>query len=71
TSALDVICQLIPLLTQGALIIYGNEPSNASELPKNTKAKKKSLKEPLIIRIIQTREGLKLGISCLKHGSAK
>jgi len=68
---LDVICQLIPLLTQGALIIDGDEPSNAPELPKKTKAKKKRSKEPLIVRIMQTREGLKLGISCLKHGSAK
>ncbi|CAD6207482.1 unnamed protein product [Miscanthus lutarioriparius] len=71
TSASDVICQLIPLLTQGALIIDGDEPSNAPELPKKTKAKKKRSKEPLIVRIMQTREGLKLGISCLKHGSAK
>ena len=68
---MDVICQLIPLLTQGALIIDGDEPSNAPELPKKTKAKKKRSKEPLIVRIMQTREGLKLGISCLKHGSAK
>ncbi|XP_066335031.1 pumilio homolog 24-like [Miscanthus floridulus] len=71
TSASDVICQLTPLLTQGALIIDGDEPSNAPELPKKTKAKKKRSKEPLIIRIMQTREGLKLGITCLKHGSAK
>jgi pumilio family protein 6 len=68
---LDVISQLIPLLTQGALIIDGDDPSNAPELPKKTKAKKKRSKEPLIVRIMQTREGLKLGISCLKHGSAK
>ncbi|XP_025797709.1 pumilio homolog 24 isoform X2 [Panicum hallii] len=71
TSALDVICQLIPLLTQGASIIDGDEPSITSELPKKTKAKKKRLSEPLIVRIMQTREGLKLAISCLKHGSAK
>ncbi|OEL15665.1 Pumilio-like protein 24 [Dichanthelium oligosanthes] len=71
TSALDVIRQLIPLLTQGASIIDGDEPSIAPELPKKTKAKKKRLSEPLIVRIMQTREGLKLAISCLKHGSAK
>ncbi|ONM23214.1 Leukotriene A-4 hydrolase-like protein [Zea mays] len=71
TSASDAICQLIPLLTQGALIIDGDEPTNAPELPKKAKAKKKRSKEPLIVRIMQTREGLKLGISCLKYGSAK
>ncbi|CAN6308609.1 unnamed protein product [Urochloa humidicola] len=71
SSASDVIRQLIPLLTQGASIIDGDEPSIATELPKKTKAKKKRLSEPLIVRIMQTREGLKLAISCLKHGSAK
>lgn len=71
TSASDAICQLIPLLTQGALIIDGDEPTNAPELPKKAKAKKKRSKEPLIVRIMQTREGLKLGISCVKYGSAK
>ncbi|CAN6302898.1 unnamed protein product [Urochloa humidicola] len=71
SSASDVIRQLIPLLTQGASIIDGDEPSIATELPKKTKAKKKRLSEPLIARIMQTREGLKLAISCLKHGSAK
>nr|CAB3497555.1 unnamed protein product [Digitaria exilis] len=70
-SASDVIRQLIPLLTQGASIIDGDEPSIAPELPKKTKAKKKRSSEPLIVRIMQKREGLKLGISCLKHGSAK
>jgi len=68
---LDVIRQLIPLLTQGASIIDEDEPSIATELPKKTKAKKKRLSEPLIVRIMQTKEGLKLAISCLKYGSAK
>lgn len=49
----------------------GDEPSVAPELSKITKPKKKRSKEPLIVRIMQTREGLKLGISCLKHGTAK
>ncbi|WVZ61162.1 hypothetical protein U9M48_011077 [Paspalum notatum var. saurae] len=71
TSASDVIHQLIPLLTQGASIIDGDEQSMDPELPKKTKAKKKRSSEPLIVRIMRTREGLKLGISCLKHGSAK
>jgi len=66
-----VIRQLIPLLTQGASIIDEDEPSIATELPKKTKAKKKRLSEPLIVRIMQTKEGLKLAISCLKYGSAK
>ncbi|KAJ1292840.1 hypothetical protein BS78_01G020800 [Paspalum vaginatum] len=71
TSASDVIHQLIPLLTQGASIMDGDEQSIDPELPKKTKAKKKRSSEPLIVRIMRTREGLKLGISCLKHGSAK
>ena len=66
-----MIRQLIPLLTQGASIIDEDEPSIATELPKKTKAKKKRLSEPLIVRIMQTKEGLKLAISCLKYGSAK
>ncbi|KAL6893744.1 hypothetical protein ACP4OV_007842 [Aristida adscensionis] len=70
TSASDVIRQLIPLLTQGSSIIDGDEPSVATELAKKTKFKKR-LSEPLIVRIMHTREGLKIGISCLKYGSAK
>lgn len=66
-----MIHQLIPLLTQGSSVIDGDEPSVAPELPKQTKAKKKRLSEPLLVRIMHTREGLKIGISCLRHGTAK
>uniref|UniRef100_A0A0E0KL22 PUM-HD domain-containing protein n=1 Tax=Oryza punctata TaxID=4537 RepID=A0A0E0KL22_ORYPU len=71
TSASDVIRQFIPLLTQGSSAIDGDEPSVAPELQKKLKAKKKRLTEPLLVRIMNTREGLKIGVSCLKHGSAK
>uniref|UniRef100_A0A0E0P3G8 PUM-HD domain-containing protein n=2 Tax=Oryza TaxID=4527 RepID=A0A0E0P3G8_ORYRU len=71
TSATDVIRQFIPLLTQGSSAIDGDEPSVAPELQKKLKAKKKRLTEPLLVRIMNTREGLKIGVSCLKHGSAK
>lgn len=66
-----MIRQLVPLLTQGASTIDGDEPSIDPDLPMKTKAKKKRLSEPLIVRIMQTREGLKLAISCLKLGTAK
>ncbi|XP_006651985.1 pumilio homolog 24 [Oryza brachyantha] len=71
TSATDVIRQFIPLLTQGSSVTDGDEPSVAPELQKKLKAKKKRLTEPLLVRIMNTREGLKIGIACLKHGSAK
>lgn len=66
-----MIRQFIPLLTQGSSAIDGDEPSVAPELQKKLKAKKKRLTEPLLVRIMNTREGLKIGVSCLKHGSAK
>ncbi|KAM0904963.1 hypothetical protein ACQ4PT_017664 [Festuca glaucescens] len=71
TSASDVIRQLIPHLTQGSAVIDGDELSAVPEVPTKTKAKKKRSSEPLLIRIMHTREGLKLGLACLKHGSAK
>ncbi|TVU43924.1 hypothetical protein EJB05_03345 [Eragrostis curvula] len=71
TSASDVIRQLIPLLIEGSTVIDVDESSVANELPKKTKAKKKRLSEPLIVRIMHTREAVKIAISCLRHGSAK
>ncbi|VAI39433.1 unnamed protein product [Triticum turgidum subsp. durum] len=71
TSALDVIRQLIPHLTQGSSVVDGDELSGVAEVPTKSKAKKKRSSEPLLIRIMQTREGLKIGLACLKHGSAK
>ncbi|EMS66904.1 Pumilio-like protein 24 [Triticum urartu] len=71
TSALDVIRQLIPHLTQGSSVVDGDELSGVAEVATKSKAKKKRSSEPLLIRIMQTREGLKIGLACLKHGSAK
>ncbi|KAM3231257.1 hypothetical protein ACQJBY_061431 [Aegilops geniculata] len=71
TSASDVIRQLIPHLTQGSSVVDGDELSGVAEVPTKSKAKKKRSSEPLLIRIMQTREGLKIGLACLKHGSAK
>uniref|UniRef100_A0ACD5WH05 Uncharacterized protein n=1 Tax=Avena sativa TaxID=4498 RepID=A0ACD5WH05_AVESA len=71
TSASDVIRQLIPHLTQGSSVIDLDELSAVPEVPTKTKAKKKRSSEPLLIRIMNTRDGLKLGLACLKHGSAK
>ncbi|KAK3145572.1 hypothetical protein QOZ80_3BG0254640 [Eleusine coracana subsp. coracana] len=71
TSASDVIRQLIPLLTEGSSVMDVDEPSVATELPKKSKAKKKRLSEPVIVRIMHTRDSLKIAISCLRHGSAK
>ncbi|XBH82445.1 hypothetical protein VPH35_071098 [Triticum aestivum] len=71
TSALDVIRQLIPHLTQGSSVVDGDELSGVAEVPTKSKAKKKRSSEPFLIRIMQTREGLKLGLACLKHGSRR
>lgn len=72
TSASDVIRQLIPHLTQGSSVMDVDELlSGVPEVPMKSKAKKKRSSEPLLIRIMHTREGLKLGLACLKHGSAK
>ncbi|CAM0877625.1 unnamed protein product [Alopecurus aequalis] len=69
TSASDVIRQLIPHL--GSSAIDEQELKGPPEVPTKTKAKNKRSSEPLLIRIMHTREGLKLGLACLKHGSAK
>ncbi|CAM0953458.1 unnamed protein product [Alopecurus aequalis] len=68
TSASEVIHQLIPHLTQGSYVIEGDELSGVTELPTKTKAKRKI---PLLVQIMRTQEGLKLGLGCLKHGSVK
>ncbi|VAH97649.1 unnamed protein product [Triticum turgidum subsp. durum] len=65
TSASDVIRQLIPHLTQGSSVVDGDELSGVAEVPTKSKAKKKRSSEPLLIRIMQTREGLKIGLACL------
>ncbi|KAM3279716.1 hypothetical protein ACQJBY_046845 [Aegilops geniculata] len=73
TSALDVIRQLIPHLTRGSSVldedVIGQFIPHLT--PMKSKAKKKRSPEPLLIRIMQTKEGLKLGLACLKHGLAK
>ena len=66
-----MIRQLIPHLTQGSSVVDGDELSGVAEVPTKSKAKKKRSSEPLLIRIMQTKEGLKLGLVCLKHGREK
>ncbi|KAI4986287.1 hypothetical protein ZWY2020_018917 [Hordeum vulgare] len=73
TSALDVIRQLIPHLTRGSSFLDEDVIGQLIPhlTPMKSKAKKKRSSEPLLIRIMQTKEGLKLGLACLKHGLAK
>ncbi|ONK61619.1 uncharacterized protein A4U43_C08F31840 [Asparagus officinalis] len=66
SSATDVIQQLLPLLTQESSGI--DEGMQAS---KKRKIKKIRTKIPLLVRMVSTRDGLKVGILCIKHGSAK
>uniref|UniRef100_A0A453PB65 PUM-HD domain-containing protein n=1 Tax=Aegilops tauschii subsp. strangulata TaxID=200361 RepID=A0A453PB65_AEGTS len=80
TSALDVIRQLIPHLIQGSSVLDEDvigqliphlTPTKSKAQKKRSKAKKKRSSELLLIRIMQTKEGLKLGLACLKHGLEK
>lgn len=64
-----MIQQLIPLLVQESSASDESQP--APELPKKMKNKKKMLQLPLLVRMMHTRDGLKVGILCVKHGSAK
>lgn len=66
SSATDVIQQMLPLLTQEITDI--DETRHAS---KKSKLKKNRTKIPLLVRMVSTRDGLKVGILCVKHGSAK
>ncbi|WOL11133.1 hypothetical protein Cni_G19894 [Canna indica] len=70
SSAADVIQQLIPLLVQESASAEENLDLSAPEM-KKTKIKNKILKEPLLIRMVRTRDGMKICILCVKHSSAK
>ncbi|KAF7109875.1 hypothetical protein CFC21_110067 [Triticum aestivum] len=69
TSALDVIRQLIPHLTQGTYAV--DELSGVARFLGKSEVEKKRSSKPLLIQIMQTKEGLKLGLACLKHGLAE
>ncbi|KAK8939202.1 hypothetical protein KSP39_PZI011214 [Platanthera zijinensis] len=62
--AAEVIQQLIPLLSQQSVT---DESLHASSKQKNKRRKKQI---PLV-SMMHTRDGLKLGILCIKHGTAK
>ncbi|XBI85861.1 hypothetical protein VPH35_093928 [Triticum aestivum] len=69
TSALDVIRQLIPHLTERTYAL--DELSGVARLLGKPEVEKKRSSKPLLIQIMQTKEGLKLGLACLKHGLAE
>ncbi|XP_037444274.1 pumilio homolog 24-like [Triticum dicoccoides] len=69
TSALDVIRQLIPHLTQRTYAV--DELSGVARLLGKSEVEKKRSSKPLLIQIMQMKEGLKLGLACLKHGLAE
>ncbi|KAL0920085.1 hypothetical protein M5K25_009193 [Dendrobium thyrsiflorum] len=64
TSAADVIQQLLPLLSQESVTDDG---LHASSKRKN---KRRKTRIPLV-NMMHTRDGLKVGILCIKHGTAK
>ncbi|KAM0948498.1 putative armadillo-like helical, CPL domain, pumilio domain-containing protein [Dioscorea sansibarensis] len=68
-SATDVLQQLSPLLVQGSSVIDEDQP--ASQLLKNKKRKRTRTLVPLLVRMMGTRDGLKISVLCIKHGSAK
>ncbi|KAG6506281.1 hypothetical protein ZIOFF_031604 [Zingiber officinale] len=71
SSAADVIQQLIPLLVQDSLTEEENTQISAPETQKKRKNKSKNVKEPLLARMVRTRDGLKICIICVKHATAK
>ena len=64
-----MIHQLVPHLTRGTYAVH--KLSGLDRLSTKSKEKEKRSSEPLLIRIMQTKEGLKLGLVCLKHGREK
>ncbi|KAI0513500.1 hypothetical protein KFK09_009524 [Dendrobium nobile] len=64
SSAADVIQQLLPLLSQESVTDDG---LHASSKRKN---KRRKTRIPLV-SMMHTRDGLKVGIFCIKHGTAK
>lgn len=71
TSATDVIQQLLPLLVQEFVSEEENPHFSAPEMQKKRKIKNKNLKEPLLIRMVRTRDGVKVCLLCVKHANAK
>ncbi|KAH0463063.1 hypothetical protein IEQ34_007645 [Dendrobium chrysotoxum] len=64
SSAADVIQQLLPLLSQESVT---DDSLHASSKRKN---KRRKTRIPLV-NMMHTRDGLKVGILCIKHGTAK
>lgn len=61
-----MIQQLLPLLVQESIgMDEGPQASKKSKIQKNR------TKIPLLVRMVRTRDGLKVGILCIKHGNAK
>ncbi|URD72029.1 Pumilio [Musa troglodytarum] len=71
SSAADVIQQLLPLLVRESASAEESPHFSAPEMQKKMKIKNKNVKEPLLVRMIRTRDGLKICILCVKHASAK
>ncbi|XP_064949655.1 pumilio homolog 24-like isoform X1 [Musa acuminata AAA Group] len=71
SSAADVIQQLLPLLVRESASAEESPYFSAPEMQKKRKIKNKNVKEPLLARMIRTRDGLKICILCVKHASAK
>ncbi|XP_065043375.1 pumilio homolog 24-like isoform X2 [Musa acuminata AAA Group] len=71
SSAADVIQQLLPLLVRESDSAEESPHFSAPEMQKKRKIKKKKVEEPLLARMILTRDGLKICILCVKHASAK
>ncbi|THU64659.1 hypothetical protein C4D60_Mb01t28790 [Musa balbisiana] len=71
SSAADVIQQLLPLLVRESASAEESPHFSAPETQKKRKIKNKNVKEPLLVRMIRTRDGLKICILCVKHASAK
>ncbi|CAL9779999.1 unnamed protein product [Musa acuminata subsp. burmannicoides] len=71
SSAADVIQQLLPLLVRESASAEESPHFSAPEMQKKRKINNKNVKEPLLARMIRTRDGLKICILCVKHASAK
>ncbi|KAJ4819206.1 Pumilio [Rhynchospora pubera] len=68
TSATDVIRQLISQI-EGST--NSDETEVTPNLPKKLKNKSKRLAQPLLVRMMHNRDGLKIAVLCVKHGTAK
>lgn len=47
------------------------ETEVAANLSKKIKNKRKRSAQPLLVRMVHNRDGLKLAVLCVKHGTAK